>query len=232
MRPVSCPISQGYGVNCGYYKQFNLKLRNGSSCHEGIDYACPAGTPVKAAHAGTVRYRGVLGNYGNYIGLQADNGSGTGYAHLQGFNVSNGQRVAEGQVIGYVGSSGNSSGPHLHFNYYRQYGVWVYDNPDELLASSMPYSDEQYNALKADRDRYAEDWANEKYWHMRGKLPTRDERRSRLSLPWAKAVSAINNSTEWKKNVIEDPWWLKATDSQLKARLDKAKALGKQITEI
>lgn len=141
-RPVSCPVTQGYRANCSYYAKFNLKLRDGSSCHEGIDYGCKCGTEVKAAHAGTVRYAGNLGNYGNYIGIQASDGSGTGYAHLYTIAVKVGQQVAEGQVIGTVGSTGNSTGCHLHFNYYRQYGVWVYDNPDELFAKgeNLPYS--------------------------------------------------------------------------------------------
>lgn len=137
--PLDNPIvSQNYGDNCSYYKQFNLKLRNGSSCHEGVDFVCKAGTPVKAAHSGTVRFVGTIGNYGNYIGLQHDKGYGTGYAHLSRFNVSVGQRVNEGDVIGYAGYTGNvyppgPAGAHLHFNFYRQYGVWVYDNPAEIL---------------------------------------------------------------------------------------------------
>lgn len=133
MYPVTCPVSQGYGVNEDYYKQFNLTLRSGGRGHEGIDFACKCGTPVKAAHSGTIRYRGTLGNYGNYIGIQHDKGYGTGYAHLQGFAVNLNQRVNEGDVIGYVGSTGNSTGCHLHFNYYRTYGQWVYDNPAEIL---------------------------------------------------------------------------------------------------
>lgn len=141
-QPVTCSITQGYNVNPQNYSQYGLKLRNGGHGHEGIDYGCRCGTEIKAAHAGMVRYAGVLSAYGNYVGIQADNGSGTGYGHLQEISVRVGQRVNEGQVIGKVGSTGNSTGCHLHFNYYRQYGVWVYDDPNELLASKggdLPY---------------------------------------------------------------------------------------------
>lgn len=135
-QPVTAPVSQTYGANCAYYSQFGLKLRNGSSCHEGTDWAAPCGTPVRAAHSGVVRFTGVMGAYGNYVGIQAPNGSGTGYAHLSEINVSVGQNVTEGQQIGKVGSTGNSTGCHLHFNYFRQYGSWVYDDPAELLKGS------------------------------------------------------------------------------------------------
>lgn len=135
-QPVVGPESQAYGANCGYYAQFHMHLRNGSSCHEGDDFAVPVGTPVRAAHSGTVRYAGWLGYYGNYVGIQSPEGYGTGYAHLSQINVSVGQNVSEGQVIGRSGNTGNSSGPHLHFNYFRQYGNWVYDNPDELLSGA------------------------------------------------------------------------------------------------
>lgn len=144
-QPTVGPISQNYGANCAYYSQFHLTLRNGTSCHEGKDWAAPVGTAVRASHGGTVRYAGWLGNYGNYVGIQAPNGSGTGYAHLSQINVSSGQNISEGQVIGKVGNTGNSTGPHLHFNYFRQYGTWVYDNPDELLnGAGMGISEETY----------------------------------------------------------------------------------------
>lgn len=131
--PVNCPVTQEYGNDPAYYSQFNLILRNGSRGHEGKDFGCPPGTPVHAATNGVIRYADWLGNYGYYIGLQNYDGSGTGYAHLSSFAVAVGQTVTEGQIIGYTGNTGNSSGPHLHFNYYRQYGVWIYDNPNELL---------------------------------------------------------------------------------------------------
>ncbi len=85
------------------------------SFHSGIDIAAPAGTPVLAADNGMVSYRGWNGGYGRLVLIDHGNGTVTAYAHLSGYAVSVGDRVEKGQVIGYVGSSGNSTGPHLHF---------------------------------------------------------------------------------------------------------------------
>lgn len=86
------------------------------SFHEGIDIAAPYGTPIMAADSGQVVFRGWSGSYGNMIKI--DHGGGslvTMYAHLSSFNVSHGDSVAKGEVIGYVGNTGFSTGPHLHF---------------------------------------------------------------------------------------------------------------------
>jgi murein DD-endopeptidase MepM/ murein hydrolase activator NlpD len=84
-----------------------------------VDLACPIGTPVKAAADGTVLFAryGNNGGYGNLIIIKHPNGTTTFYAHLraEGILVSQGQSVPQGQVIGYVGSTGRSTGPHLHF---------------------------------------------------------------------------------------------------------------------
>jgi murein DD-endopeptidase MepM/ murein hydrolase activator NlpD len=83
--------------------------------HEGIDIAAPAGTPIRAAAAGTVIYAGWLGGYGNLIVLDHGSGLSTAYAHQSALAAGQGQQVAQGQVIGYVGDTGHSFGPHLHF---------------------------------------------------------------------------------------------------------------------
>lgn len=84
-----------------------------------VDLACPTGTPIKASADGTVLFAkyGYNGGYGNLIIVKHSNGTTTFYAHLkaEGILVSQGQSVPQGQVIGYVGSTGRSTGPHLHF---------------------------------------------------------------------------------------------------------------------
>ncbi len=82
------------------------------------DIACPSGTPIYAAEAGTAYIRnsgGYGGGYGNYIDVVHAGGMTTRYAHMSAFNITSGQAVARGQVIGFVGSTGRSSGPHVHF---------------------------------------------------------------------------------------------------------------------
>jgi len=83
--------------------------------HEGIDITCDTGTSVRAAGAGTVIYAGWLGGYGNLVVVDHGGGLSTAYAHNSSFAAAVGQSVAAGQVIAYSGSTGNSSGPHVHF---------------------------------------------------------------------------------------------------------------------
>ena len=85
--------------------------------HRGIDFAAGAGTPVRAAGDGVVAAAGRAGSYGNYVRIQHKSKYSTAYAHLQSFarGVSKGTRVRQGQVIGYVGSTGRATGPHLHY---------------------------------------------------------------------------------------------------------------------
>jgi len=83
--------------------------------HSGIDLAASNGTPIYAADGGQVLQTGYSGGYGNSILIYHGGGFATFYAHLSGYAVSNGQMVTKGQVIGYVGSTGWSTGPHLHF---------------------------------------------------------------------------------------------------------------------
>ena len=83
--------------------------------HTGVDFAATKGTSILAYKSGTVTRASWNGNYGMCIEIQHSNGEKTRYAHCSGYNVSVGQSVSQGQVIGYVGSTGNSTGPHLHF---------------------------------------------------------------------------------------------------------------------
>ncbi|MEV6569362.1 M23 family metallopeptidase [Streptomyces kronopolitis] len=89
-----------------------------SSGHSGQDFVVPSGTPVKAAYAGTVVKAGLNSDgpaYGKAIVIKHDNGKYTQYAHLSSAQVQVGQQVSTDQKIGLAGSTGNSTGPHLHF---------------------------------------------------------------------------------------------------------------------
>ena len=85
--------------------------------HRGVDFAASKGTSVFAGGNGTIEFAGKNGGYGNYIRIRHNNEYKTAYAHLLGFKkgISTGIRVNQGNVIGYVGSSGRSTGPHLHY---------------------------------------------------------------------------------------------------------------------
>jgi murein DD-endopeptidase MepM/ murein hydrolase activator NlpD len=83
--------------------------------HPGFDLAATTGTPVAAAAGGTVVHAGPAGTYGNLVTLRHDNGFETRYAHLSSIDVKVGDRVEAGSGLGKVGSTGYSTGPHLHF---------------------------------------------------------------------------------------------------------------------
>ena len=85
--------------------------------HLGLDFAAPTGTPIFAAGDGTISRIGRAGNYGKYVRIRHNGTYSTGYAHLSGYakGMKKGKRVRQGQVIAYVGSTGMSTGPHLHY---------------------------------------------------------------------------------------------------------------------
>jgi murein DD-endopeptidase MepM/ murein hydrolase activator NlpD len=107
--------------------------------HTGTDLAAPTGTPVLAAKDGTVTTADYLGGYGLTVILRHEQGSEeTRYAHLSQLLVRPGETVAQGDVVGLVGSTGNSTGPHLHFEV-RQLTAqgWVLVNPNQLLQQTV-----------------------------------------------------------------------------------------------
>lgn len=113
---------EGARVSSGYGPRASFRTSNGaraSSNHDGVDFAARAGIPVRAVASGRVRRANVNGGYGNYVEIEHPDGTVTGYAHLQGFNVRDGDVIARGQTIGAVGSTGNSTGPHLHLRAMR-----------------------------------------------------------------------------------------------------------------
>ncbi|UOO81826.1 peptidoglycan DD-metalloendopeptidase family protein [Uruburuella testudinis] len=107
-QPVSYTrISSPYGV------RFHPVLRT-VKMHTGIDYAAPTGTPIKAPADGVMTFKGWKGGYGNTVVLQHSNGVETLYGHMSAFSPAGGS-VRAGDIIGYVGSTGRSTGPHLHY---------------------------------------------------------------------------------------------------------------------
>ena len=106
--PVSGPVTSPFGWRIHPilgYKKF----------HTGIDIGVGYGTPIHAADSGTVIYATWMGGYGNVIIIDHGDGLSTLYAHQSSLAVGTGARVTRGQMIGYVGSTGFSTGPHLHF---------------------------------------------------------------------------------------------------------------------
>lgn len=83
--------------------------------HTGVDLSAPVGTPIRAAASGTVMRASHYSGYGRYINIKHSKAISTAYAHLSRIVVRSGQHVSQGQIIGYTGNSGNSTGPHLHY---------------------------------------------------------------------------------------------------------------------
>jgi murein DD-endopeptidase MepM/ murein hydrolase activator NlpD len=102
--------------------------------HKGIDIGAPHGTPIHAAMDGVVASAGRNAGYGNFVKLAHASGLASGYGHLSRIAVRSGTRVRAGQVIGYVGSTGMSTGPHLHWEVWRN-GASV--NPRSITFSRM-----------------------------------------------------------------------------------------------
>lgn len=121
--------------------------------HQGTDYAANPGTPVMAAGDGVVIRAGRAGGYGNLIELRHRNGITTRYGHLRGFarGVRGGARVTQGQTIGYVGSTGLASGPHLHYEF-RVNGV-AKDSRRVALGNGAPVAQRHREAFEQERDR-------------------------------------------------------------------------------
>lgn len=94
-------------------------IKNVRAFHTGTDLACPTGTPIYAAMSGTVSYTGVSSVFGNYVIVNHNNGYQTLYAHMSKILVKKGQSVNQDTKVGLVGSTGYSTGPHLHFTVYK-----------------------------------------------------------------------------------------------------------------
>jgi len=109
-------VSSGFGYRAD---PFN----GGAAFHAGLDFKGPIGAPIYAAAQGTVSFVGVKAGYGNCVEIDHGNGLMTRYAHMSRFATRVGQPVAAGAVIGAIGNTGRSTGPHLHFE------VRMHDRP-------------------------------------------------------------------------------------------------------
>ena len=110
---IRTPVA-GARMSSGFGMRFHPVLRY-SRMHQGVDFAAATGTPILASAGGTIVFSGWGGGYGNVVVIDHGKGMRTRYAHMHRINVRNGQRVEQGQNIGQVGSTGLSTGPHLHY---------------------------------------------------------------------------------------------------------------------
>ncbi|WP_341850079.1 M23 family metallopeptidase [Sphingomonas immobilis] len=138
--PVAGHVTSNFGLRVhpilGYTKM-----------HKGMDIGAPWGSPIHAAMDGVVQFAGRTGGYGNFVKLASGGNIATGYGHMSRIAVRNGERVARGQVIGYVGSTGLSTGPHLHWEVWKN-GISV--NPRSVsMASVIQLGGEELREFKA-----------------------------------------------------------------------------------
>lgn len=107
-RPCDAPVTTPFGNVAGYVGI------DGTNFHNGVDYGCNYGTPLRACISGKVTYVGTQSGYGVFVEFQGSNGRFYLYAHCDRITVANGQNFNEGDIIAYSGNSGYSSGPHVH----------------------------------------------------------------------------------------------------------------------
>lgn len=134
-------------VTSGFANRFHPILKTWRK-HQGVDYGAPTGTPVRVVGDGTVEFAGWQNGFGNVVIVRHAGGRETLYAHLSSINVRKGQRVEQGQNVGAVGSTGWSTGPHLHFEF-RVNGV--HQDPLQIVRTS-----ETVPLDTASRGRFAE----------------------------------------------------------------------------
>ena len=106
--PIAGSLTSGFGMR--YHP-----IHGGSRFHSGVDLAAPTGSPLAATLGGVVSTAGWAGGYGLLVTVTHGGGVETRYAHLSRLNVTVGQTVEQGDVIGFVGSTGNTTGPHVHY---------------------------------------------------------------------------------------------------------------------
>lgn len=156
LRPVDkvYPISQGWGENPSWYPA--------TRGHNGLDYACPVGTPVVAAASGVVT-RSELDTqtaansktgYGYHVRIQHENGWTSVYGHFSQLQVKTGQKILAGEVIGLSGNTGFSTGPHLHFEVRTGVAIQSSIDPSGMIVETLPPKEPMMNVrITAEGDR-------------------------------------------------------------------------------
>ncbi|NWH07564.1 MAG: M23 family metallopeptidase [Alphaproteobacteria bacterium] len=139
-------VSSGFGMR-------RHPILGYSRMHRGVDFAAPTGTPIMAAGSGVIEYVGPKGTYGNYIRIRHNGEYETAYAHLSRFGagIRMGTRVRQGQIIGFVGTTGMSKGPHLHYEILD--GGEQVDPTRVKAAGSQRLEGATLAAFEAERDR-------------------------------------------------------------------------------
>jgi len=127
--PVVGPISSSFGQ-----REDPVTGNGEGEFHTGIDISAPIGTPIRVTADGVVKSAEMVNGYGREVIIDHGNGMQTCYAHMSGFNVMAGQTVVRGQVIGFVGMSGRTTGAHLHYEV-RIHNIPV--NPYKYLRTTM-----------------------------------------------------------------------------------------------
>ncbi len=141
-----------YRITSGFSNRRYHPVLKRYRAHRGTDYGAPHGTQVKATAAGTITRAGTWGSYGRMVEIRHTRGIQTRYAHLSsiGAGIRVGARVDQGQAIGRVGSTGLSTGPHLHYEFLQN---GAHRNPSTMNLPSAPALEEQYRAeFMAGRD--------------------------------------------------------------------------------
>jgi murein DD-endopeptidase MepM/ murein hydrolase activator NlpD len=131
-----------------------------SKMHTGVDFAAPSGTPIYAAGDGVLDFAGRKGGYGKYIRIRHNSEFETAYAHMRAFKtgMSVGKRVKQGEVIGYVGTTGRSTGAHLHYEIIRNGGKV---NPLRVhMPSGITLQGKELNRFMEARSTYLEEYAS------------------------------------------------------------------------
>ncbi|WP_342747190.1 M23 family metallopeptidase [Sphingomonas guangdongensis] len=127
LMPVAGRLTSGFGLR-------RHPVLGIARMHKGLDIAAPSGAPIRAPMDGVVQMAGWAGGYGRFVKLRHAGGMATGFGHMSRIAVQNGETVRRGEVIGYVGSTGLSTGPHLHYELWKN-GVPI--NPGKVTFESV-----------------------------------------------------------------------------------------------